>query len=72
MSKFQNKLQLVKYKDFLLIKNNKDNIYYYQNNFYLELNKPINKRKYLDILEKSEILYNDTYKVINEGLKIKV
>ena len=46
--------------------------YYYQNNFYLELNKPINKRKYLDILEKSEILYNDTYKVINEGLKIKV
>ena len=55
-----------------ITKNNKDNIYYYQNNFYLELNKPINKRKYLDILEKSEILYNDTYKIINEGLKIKV
>ncbi len=30
MSKFQNKLQLVKYKDFLLIKNNKDNISYFK------------------------------------------
>ena len=63
---------LYKIDYFDITKNNKDNIYYYQNNFYLELNKPINKRKYLDILEKSEILYNDTYKIINEGLKIKV
>ena len=63
---------LYKIDYFDITQNNKDNIYYYQNNFYLELNKPINKRKYLDILEKSEILYNDTYKVINEGLKIKV
>ena len=63
---------LYKIDYFDITKNNKDNIYYYQNNFYLELNKPINKRKYLDILEKSEILYNDTYKVINNGLKIKV
>ncbi len=63
---------LYKIDYFDITKNNKDNIYYYQNNFYLELNKPINKRKYLDILEKSEIIYNDTYKVINEGLKIKV
>ena len=63
---------LYKIDYFDITKNNKDNIYYYQNNFYLELNKPINKRKYLDILEKSEIVYNDTYKVINEGLKIKV
>ena len=63
---------LYKIDYFDINQNNKNNIYYYQNNFYLELNKPINKRKYLDILEKSEILYNDTYKVINEGLKIKV
>lgn len=63
---------LYKMDYFDITKNNKDNIYYYQNNFYLELNKPMNKRKYLDILEKSEIIYNDTYKVINEGLKIKV
>ena len=63
---------LYKIDYFDITQNNKNNIYYYQNNFYLELNKPINKRKYLDILEKSEILYNDTYKVINEGLKIKV
>lgn len=63
---------LYKIDYFDITKNNKDNIYYYQNNFYLELNKPINKRKYLDILEKSEIIYNDPYKVINEGLKIKV
>ena len=63
---------LYKIDYFDITKNNKDNIYYYKNNFYLELNKPINKRKYLDILEKSEIIYNDTYKVINEGLKIKV
>ena len=57
---------LYKIDYFDITQNNKNNIYYYQNNFYLELNKPINKRKYLDILEKSEILYNDTYKVINE------
>ena len=63
---------LYKIDYFDITKNNKDNIYYYQNNFYLELNKPINKRKYLDILEKSEILYNDTYKIINDGLKLKV
>ena len=63
---------LYKIDYFDITKNNKDNIYYYQNNFYLELNKPINKRKYLDFLEKSEILFNDTYKIINEGLKIKV
>jgi len=30
MSKLQNKLQLVKYKDFLLIKSNKDNISYFK------------------------------------------
>ena len=48
---------LYKIDYFDITQNNKDNIYYYQNNFYLELNKPINKRKYLAILEKSEILY---------------
>lgn len=63
-------LYKIDYFDIKKSTNNK--IYYYQNNFYLEINKHINKKKYLNILEKSEIIYNDTYQIINNGLKIKV
>lgn len=49
---------------------NKHNIYYYDNNFYLEIKNNINKKEYLNILEKSEIIYEDTYDIINKGIKI--
>lgn len=63
---------LYKIDYFNINKNIQNNIYYYNNNFYLKLNNPINKEKYLKILEISEIIYNNTYQIINEGLKIKV
>ena len=47
-------------------------IYYYKNNFYLELNDKIDKKKYLGLLEKSEIIYENTYEIINNGLRIKL
>lgn len=59
--------------DYFNIKNNnKEKIYYYKNNFYLELKNKIKKSKYLQLLEVSEVIYEDTYQIINNGLKIKV
>ena len=43
-----------------------------KNNFYLELENKINKDKYLKLLEVSEVIYEDTHQIINNGLKIKV
>lgn len=63
---------LYKIDYFNINKNIQNNIYYYNNNFYIKLNKSINKEKYLKLLETSEIIYNNTYQIINEGLKIKV
>ena len=61
---------LYKLDYFDIIKDKKDKIYYYDNNFYLKINDKIKKRKYLDLLEKSEIIYQNTYQIINEGIKI--
>ena len=61
---------LYKLDYFDIIKDKKDKIYYYDNNFYLKINNKIKKRKYLDLLEKSEIIYQNTYQIINEGIKI--
>lgn len=59
--------------DYLTIKDNnidKQNIYYYQNNFYLEIKDKIDRRAYLNILEASEIIYEDSYDIITKGIKI--
>ena len=52
--------------------NNLDNlnIYYYKRNFYLEIKNDIPLLKYLEILENSEIIYEDSYSIINNGIKI--
>lgn len=63
---------LYKLDYFDIIKDKKDKIYYYENNFYLKPNNKIKKRKYLDLLEKSEIIYQNTYQIINEGIRIKI
>lgn len=55
--------------DYFNIQNNK-NIYYYQGNFYTEIKETINKKNYLDILENSEIVYEDSYNIIDKGIKI--
>lgn len=61
--------------DYNLIKENnlsKNNIYYYKNKFYLEIKNTIPIKKYLYLLELSEITYKNTLNIINYGLKIKV
>lgn len=63
---------LYKIDYFDIKKDYKNKIYYYKNNFYLELESKINKEKYLRLLEVSEVIYEDTYQIINNGLKIKV
>ncbi len=63
---------LYKIDYFNITNKNKSKIYYYKNNFYLQLNNHINKKEYLKILEKAEIVYEDSYQIINNGLKIKL
>ena len=63
---------LYKIDYFDIKKDYKNKIYYYKNNFYLELENKINKEKYLKLLEVSEVIYEDTHQIINNGLKIKV
>ena len=61
--------------DYFTIKENnldKENIYYYKNNFYLELKNTITKKEYLNLLEISEVVYENTFNIINKGIKIKV
>ena len=60
------------YFDIIENKLSKENIYYYKNDFYLELKNQINKKTYLKIIELSDIIYEETYKIINEGIKINI
>ena len=48
------------------------NIYYYKNNFYLQIKNTISKKDYLYLLELSELTYQNTLNIINYGLKIKL
>ena len=48
----------------------KENTYYYKNKFYLEINDTIDKKLYLNILEQSEIIYEETSDIIDKGIKI--
>jgi ribosomal protein L6P/L9E len=61
MSNFQNKLQLVKYKDFLLIKNNKENISYF---------KKITSRSNVLNLKNSFNLVDSVRTEVSEKLKL--
>ena len=48
------------------------NIYYYKNNFYLQIKNTISEKDYLYLLELSELIYQNTLNIINYGLKIKL
>ena len=48
------------------------NIYYYKNNFYLQIKNTISEKDYLYLLELSELTYQNTLNIINYGLKINV
>lgn len=45
-------------------------IYYYKNKFYLELDNQISKKDYLNILESSEVIYENTNLILDKGIKI--
>lgn len=51
---------------------NYKNIYYYKNNFYLQIKNTISEKDYLYLLELSELIYQNTLNIINYGLKIKL
>ena len=57
--------------DYPLIKDIKGTIYYYNNKFYLKIND-IAKDNYLYLSENSKLIYNDTEKILEEGLKINI
>lgn len=63
---------LYKIDYFNINKLNIGNIYYYKNNFYLEIKENINQEEYLDILENSEVVYEDTEEIISRGIKINI
>ena len=46
------------------------NTYYYKNKFYIEVDNNINTYDYINLLELSEIIYEDTLDIINKGIKI--
>lgn len=48
----------------------KSKIYYYKNKFYLEINSEISLKDYLNILESSEIIYENTEVILDKGIKI--
>lgn len=48
----------------------KKNIYYYKNKFYLEINNTIDIKDYLNILELSEVIYEETEHIIDKAIKI--
>ena len=63
---------LYKIDYFDIEKNNLQNskIYYYKNKFYLEINNNINIKHYYNILELSEVIYEDTFDIIDKAIKI--
>lgn len=48
----------------------KQNIYYYKNKFYIEINDNINTKDYYQLLELSEVIYEDTFDIIDKAIKI--
>lgn len=46
-------------------------IYFYKNEYYLKLKKPISSKKYLFLLETTDIIYKNTKKITKEYMKVK-
>lgn len=63
-------LHEIDYFDYVSLKlNNK--IYYYNDKFYLTINRYISKKKYFELLEYSKIIYDkNIFEVINKGIKL--
>ena len=64
---------LYKVSDYFFIKNlNNYNIYYYNSCFYLEIIEKLIDKDMMNLIENSEIIYNDIDIIRNKGKKIKV
>lgn len=59
--------------DYFNIKENNlsdKNVYYYKNKFYIEIINEITTKDYYQLLEQSDIIYEDTYLILDKGIKI--
>lgn len=66
-------LYLIDYFDIKLFTDiKKQNIYYYNSSFYLELVSDIDNKDYLKLAELGDIIFSDTKKIIKNGIKIKI
>lgn len=63
---------LYKVNNLNITKLNNKNIYYYKNNFYIEVNESTNIKDYLPLLEEEEIIYENSDEIINKGIKINI
>lgn len=54
----------------IIKKLHQNKIYYYKNKFYLELDNQISTKDYLNILESSEIIYENTNHILDKAIKI--
>ena len=48
----------------------KNKIYYYKDKFYLQLDNQISTKDYLNILELSEVIYENTNHILDKAIKI--
>ncbi len=63
---------LYKVNNLNITKLNNKNIYYYKNNFYIEVKENTNIKDYLPLLEEEEIIYEYSDEIINKGIKINI
>ena len=63
---------LYKVNNLNITKLNNKNIYYYKNNFYIEVKENTNIKDYLPLLEVEEIIYEYSDEIINKGIKINI
>lgn len=63
-------LYLIDYFDIIENNLNNQNIYYHNNKFYLDLTKSISKKDYYRLLELSEIIYENTFSIKEQAIKL--
>lgn len=63
-------LYKIDYFDLIYLNIKQQDIYYFNNSYYLNIINGIDNDKYLKLLEFSDIIYKDINNVINKGIKI--
>ena len=65
-------LYKIDYFDMKEILNTKEDIYYYNKEFYINLKNKVSNKTLYKLLELSEVIYEDTYNIIDKGIKINI